>query len=414
MSQSDILHSQTQTQPAGRAKSSLSGQQAAREILLLCTTANISPEKKERICQILSGTVDWRYLLELAELHSVAPLIAHNLVTNDLVSQAPQHHLERLKQIYNNALFGNVILLNELTKVLFIFNQNGIAAVVLKGCVLAEQLYGNPGLRTVGDMDILVHPEALSLAGSLLLEMGYQQWDSEHAWNHPFHEIPYYKKAQFPFLIELHWSLDDQRLVAVPQQEIWHRAQLLHTQGDSTRVLSPEDNLLFLSNQPTKEPAQLLRYLSDIAELLKKYDGVLDWNYIIESAHSWGIGAAVYYSLRWSRELLGAVVPVSVVRALKPEAWRRWLLDFLISQAFFISTPRLSRLRDETYNIARSLMMKHFYQTVLVLIRHRESVKRGAWLRTAIWIILVFSAALGRNMAGVVSRKKWGDTKPVR
>jgi len=133
MPQKDILRSQTQTQPTGQDRSSTSGWRAAREILLLCTTAGISPGRKEQISQLLAGTVDWRYLLELAEFHGVAPLIAHNLVINSLTSMVPKPYLERLSQIYNKTLYMNVILANELIKVLSIFSQHGIAAIVLKG-----------------------------------------------------------------------------------------------------------------------------------------------------------------------------------------------------------------------------------------------------------------------------------------
>lgn len=386
----------------GRAKSSLSGQRSAKEILLLCTTANISHGKKERISQILAGSVDWRYLLYLAEFHGVAPLIAHNLVANGLASQVPQPCLERLNKIYHSTLYRNVILSGELSKVLSLFSQHDIAAIVLKGTILAEQLYGNPGLRTVSDMDILVQPQQVSLASSLILEMGYKRVAQQVTRNHPFHE-EYYKQVQYPVFIELHWNLDDPKLVAVPQQEIWHRAQLLQIQGGTTMVLSPEDNLLFLSNHLSKHSTNLLRSLNDIAELLKKYHGLLDWDYVLESTHSWGIEAAVYYSLWRAQEIFGAPVPTSVVKVLKPESWRRWLLDFLISQEFFISNTRSPQLRNETCVVVRSLMMRHVHQAALVLARNRGRNKRAAWLRTATWIVLVFGAALGRNAARFVS-----------
>lgn len=370
---------------------------------MLCVTANISPSQKERLSQILAGAVDWKYLLDLAEFHGVAPLIAHNLVANGLSSQVPQPYLERLSQIYNGTLYRNVILSNEVTKVLSVFSQHGIAAIILKGIILAEQLYGNPGLRTVADMDILVQPEEVSLAGSLLLEMGYQQPVPKQAWNHPFHEAPYYKQGQFPFFIELHWDLDNSKLVAIPKEEIWRRAQFLQLQGGSTMVLSAEDNLLFLANHLFKHHTHLLKFLGDIAELLKKYDGVLDWDYIIESARSWQIEAAVHYSLKRAKDLLEAPVPVSPVRALKPSIWRRWVLDFLVSQETFVSPIRSDKLRIETSALVHSLMRKHTRQMLAVLARHRGSEKRAKWLRTAIWIMLVFGAALGRNTARFLS-----------
>jgi hypothetical protein len=54
-------------------------------------------------------------------------------------------------------------------------------------------------------------------------------------------------------------------------------------------VLSPEDNLLFLSNNLSKQDSRILRSLCDLAELFKKYDGILDWDYIINPAHYWNV-----------------------------------------------------------------------------------------------------------------------------
>jgi hypothetical protein len=317
---SDILHSKPQILPVGRDRSSASRKRAARELLLLCTAASISPAGKAQISQILGGEIDWKYLLELAEFHGVAPIVAHNLVTNGFTGQVQQSYLERLNHIYVHNLYRNVLLSSELAKVLSVLKQHGVVAIILKGTILAELLYGNPGLRRVADMDIMVQPGELSLTRSLLLEMGYRQPEPLKVWDHPFHEVPYYKTAKFPFFIELHWNLDDERLVAFPRQEIWQRAHLVESQGWSTMVLSPEDTLLYLCNNLSKQDDQLLRSVCDIAELLKKYEGTLDWDYIRESARSWKIGPSLCYSLELVQGLLGVQVPVSLIEALKPKA----------------------------------------------------------------------------------------------
>jgi hypothetical protein len=413
MPQYNILNSQTQNRPAEQDRSSPSGRRAAREILLLLATASLSPSRKKRISQLLTGNVEWRYLLELAEFHNITPLIAHNLTANGLASNVPQLYIERLSQIYNATLYRNVILSHELRKILSTLSQNGITAIVLKGTILSEQLYGNPGLRTMADIDILVKPKELSLAGSLLVEMGYKQLVTQQEQGHPFHEV-YSKQTQFPFFIELHWNLDDEKLVSVPGQIIWHRAQRLQIQEGSTMVLSPEDNFLFLSNHLSKQDGQLLRSLCDITELLKRYEIALDWDYIIKSAYSWGIEIGAYHSLRKSKELLGAPVPASTIRSLKPKLWRRWALEFLLSREAFVSPIRCNKLRSETLILVRSLMMKCAYRTALVLAEYRGRGKKGVWLKTEFWIVLVFGAALMRNITRVVSGWRSSDTQSIR
>lgn len=395
MPQAEITYTETLTYSAGKDKMSLSGRRAAREILLLCTTADIAPGVRERIAEILAGTVDWKYLIGLARFHNVAPLIYHNLATNGISRQIPQPYSTVLSRTYNNTLYMSVILADELMKILSTFNRNGIEAITLKGTTLAEQLYGNPCLRNVGDMDILVPADKFSLASSLIMNMGYNQ--SEGARAHPFHLV-YCKREQFPFVIELHWNLDNQDLVTIPLETVWERARPIQLQDKTTMVLSPEDSLLFLANHFSKPSTQKLRSLCDIAELLKMYGNILDWDYIMASSLNWGIVPGVYHSLKLSGELLGAPAYADHIKAFKPGGWRRFLLDFLVSQEYFISTARLTKLKFETYTVFRSLTMKDRCRMALVLDNHRGAGKIISRLKTLFWIVLVFGAAAGRKI----------------
>ncbi|UCB44002.1 MAG: nucleotidyltransferase family protein [Dehalococcoidales bacterium] len=388
-----------------RQTSSSTHQRAAREVLLLCTTANISPEGKERLSRILAEGLDWEYLLNLAEFHNITPLVAHNLTTNGSHSQVPQPYSEQLNRIYNNTLYRNVTLSNELVNVMSALKKDDITTISLKGTVLAEVLYENPALRAIADIDILVHPEDVSRAGAVLIDLGYELATMPATWEHHFHEVPYCKQAAFPFFIELHWSLEDRRFATVPEKKIWHRAQLLELQGVTTTVLSPEDNLLFLSTHLSKQSCELLKFLGDIAELLKKYEDELDWDYIVASARSWQTDIAVYYALRRAKDLLGAPVPAPVLKTLKPSPWRRWLLSILVNQEHFVTPISESGIRAWTSVLARSLMMKHRRQMLAVLSRQQGLWKRGAWLRTSFWIMLVLAAAMGRNGARVFYRQ---------
>jgi hypothetical protein len=150
-------------------------------------------------------------------------------------------------------------------------------------------------------------------------------------------------------------------------QEIWRRAQPMELKGLSTLVLSPEGNLLFLAQNLFKQDAHLLKSLCDVAELLKKYAPVLDWDYIEESALSRQLNTAVYFSLRQAGDILGALVPASLLEALKPGWWRRSLFDFLMSREILISPIRGDRLGSWTLTCVGSLAMKHFHRTLAVL-----------------------------------------------
>ena len=125
----------------------------------------------------------------MAALQGVTPLVAYNLVTNDSPVQIPQPYFDQLNQTYRQTLYRNMVLTGELTSVLTAFRNRGVEVITLKGTTLAEILYGNPALRTVSDMDLLVHPADIPLSASILRELGYKKLDSRSQWNHPFHEV---------------------------------------------------------------------------------------------------------------------------------------------------------------------------------------------------------------------------------
>lgn len=254
-------------------------------------------------------------------------------------------------------------------------------------------------MRVAGDIDILVKPEQLAEARAILLEMGYQQPVPEEAWDHPFHDMPYYKQAHFPLVLELHWNIEDEKLVNIPYETIWQRAQRLEIKGRDVMVLSPEDTLLYLASNFTKLSNHVFRSLCDITELLNKYHDSLDWEYILKAADTWGIKTAFYYTLIRSRELMGASFPSHVTETLKPKT-RRWrFLDWLVSKDYFISNTEMTRFRYETYSLFRSMTMKHGYQRALVVSKYRGG-KRLASIRTYVWRILIIAGAVWRGIYG--------------
>ncbi len=388
-----------------KPKSSPAGKRAAREILLLGVRAEVDLKNRERLAQALAGTVDWEYLLYLAEYHGVTPLLAHNLAQDEFKSYVPVPYSERLGRIYQNNIYRNMFLSDELGKVLSAFRRHGIEVITLKGIVLAEQLYVNPILRTTTDIDILVSDENILEAASLILEMGYTPSALPAEVSHPFHRV-FYKKNRFPLMIELHWDLNDPKLINVPQSDIWRRARIQEFQGGAATVLSPEDTLLYVANNLLAQDGQQLKYLGDITEFLKINQDTLNWDLIIESAGSWGIIPTTYYSLKWARELLGARVPVLAMEALKPAVWKRRLVNLLMNNRTLCSPVKWSKLRYETLTLVRSLMMSRTDQSIAVLAKYRGEDKRFVWLRTIAWIPLVFGAALCLNAGKFLSRWK--------
>jgi len=402
VSQYESLYQETLTEKANRRKSSSGSRRRARELLLFSTTTKLNPTAKERISRLLSSALDWRHLVDLANFHGVAPLLANNLSNGDFSSRIPSLYLKLLKDAYNQTLFRNLVYSTELEELLSIFNQHNLKAIELKGFDLAENLYGNPGLRPMCDIDILVKPEDLESAGACLVKAGYIGQTQDDI--HPFHTTYYKKTGSLFTAVELHWALEDKRLVDFPYREIWERSKTRLVQGTPVLTLSLEDSLMFLSHHLIKNDDQWLKSLCDIAELLKKHEGSLDWDYVCHSAmYSWHIGSAVYYSLRRARELFGAPVPDLVLKKVRPGVLRWWLLDLLMSREALVLPYRSETLRNNTQALAQSMMMSRPRQMLLTFTRRRSTSRRGAWFWDTTSAVLAITAAMGGYLGHLIS-----------
>lgn len=372
------------------------GQKSAQEVLLLCTTTRLSPRAKERLNKILSGPFNWEYFIKLAVFQGVLPLVTYNLSTSGLSSCIPQPYFNQFQHAYKYTAYRNVLLSNELVSVVTTLRNEGVETICLKGTALAEVIYGNACLRPAKDIDILVHPKDRVKASDIVARLGYKLRYGQDI-NHPFHE-EYFKEAVFTLFLELHWGLENKQLVTFPEEKLWSRVRPLGQYGIAGWMLSPEDNLMFLSYHLHKHNTHQLKMLCDIAELLKKYEKTLDWVYIISSARSWQINSALYLTLKRAKTLLKAPVPPSFLMELRPNIWRRFLLELLVGQESYFSQNKETKLRKEMAGLAFSLMMNRWRGMIAVLTSYRGQEKSLKWLRIAFWITIVIALCLGRYL----------------
>jgi hypothetical protein len=92
-------------------------------------------------------------------------------------------------------------------------------------------------------------------------------------------------------------------------------------------ILSPEDTLLHLAIHRSRS-ALRLRFVCDIAALLEKHSATLDWNYVLEQAHTAGARTALSLALTLATELLDAPLPATILPHLQINPLKRRLLEY--------------------------------------------------------------------------------------
>src|SRR5207302_11045765 len=116
--------------------------------------------------------IDWRRLLLLAREHGVLGQLAACLADRD-ASAIPPEIKPVLAEHRRAQNFLTLRLTGELLRLLELFNQEGIRALVIKGPVLAVEAYANPGTRGYGDEALLAYRREVHPATARLLPPAY-------------------------------------------------------------------------------------------------------------------------------------------------------------------------------------------------------------------------------------------------
>lgn len=358
------------------------------------------PAIYQLICRLIAGSLPptaleglsleaWRYLARLTEAEGVAPLAYARLLALGEAARLPDSIRQRLSGAYYNTSAQNSLMLRELGEVLGALAEAEIPAVVLKGASLALTVYPDPGLRPMGDLDLLIAESQVESATRLMLARGYRIQEPEilpginrelvhaaHLQGGPAGRVE----------LELHWNLiagaADQR--AVPSD--WFFAQtapfILPFSPPPARPylhLHPAAHLLYLAaHQRLRHgdvPARLL-WLYDVDQLIRRFE--IDWNSVLEQAGVFGWEQALADVLAQAAHTLETPGLASVLAKLA--AGRA---DFLLP-ATAASLTRRSRLRS-TWTFLRRLRWKTRLLLVLALVFPSPAYLRWRYAPQPAW-----------------------------
>lgn len=143
--------------------------------------------------------------------------------------------------------------------------QAGIEVLAFKGCVLSQQLYGDPFQRASSDVDLLIRPQARAAAAATLQDMGYRPVRSVPDWLDDGAEISFFPKGSGA-AIDLHVRLaHSEAQCPLSVLRPFDRAVDVMIGGTVVRTFSPDIGLAYLALHATKHFCRKLGWLYDIA-----------------------------------------------------------------------------------------------------------------------------------------------------
>jgi len=199
------------------------------------------------------------------------------------------------------------------------FRQQGIPLLVMKGPAIAR-FYRQPSLRAYGDLDLLVQPEDVSRARSVLINTGFCTTESEHTMKSRMYltlasEAGFFSKNT-GVCVDLHWSLD---YPLNRYRHIFGLAQKSKIEEGLTMLSFPVEMtlVLYLFNG-WRDHWRSLSLSVDIAQILERCPNI-DWNRVFELASELHIERIVLLGLEVVRRTTRIVLPSEASRRILQE-----------------------------------------------------------------------------------------------
>ena len=241
-------------------------------------------------------------------------------------AEVPREARERWRRERVEAAARHLVMSAELGRLLKAFDRASIATIPLKGPVLAELLYPDPGLRPCSDLDLLIRPGDVARTDVLLHDLGYRRVADAHSFEFDVaHDRATLYEGSSGVRVDLHWSLLSEPRFGWDEHaaNVWERVVPTSVGGQEAWSLSLEDLVLYLAaHLAVHHGVAGLLWQYDLFLLVERWGKVLDWNTVTARARRWRVRSAVYFALRTVEEVFDAGVPESVLAELEPRGMR--------------------------------------------------------------------------------------------
>jgi len=268
----------------------------------------------EALATALGQVTDWAFLLRAASWHHVAGLLHHAFQPHTAI--LPAHVQDDLHRMHGTISRHNLLLTGEVLRLLRAFADADVPAVPLKGPALAALCYRRFSLRPAGDIDFLVPRHQFAAADAVLRAAGYRvascAASTDEAMDAQIGRE--YVHPERKAVAELHgYFLHAMHQFDLTPEAVWERLATTTLDGRTIPCLSPEDTLLYLCAHGAKHHYERLKWVCDIAELLRS-DAVLDWSVVWSRADALRSRRLLLLGLHLADRLLSAPVPQPIAR----------------------------------------------------------------------------------------------------
>ncbi len=252
---------------------------------------------RQRLAGLLQS-VDWARLFVLAEEHGVVGHLAAG-VRGFEENLVPPEIRQALVDRQRAQIFFSLRLTAELFCILDRFTSAGIGALVVKGPALAVQAYGDPAMRSYGDLDLLVRQRDIRRATELMSAAGFTPavpLSAIDAGKIPGQYL--FSKPDSRLIVELHNDCTLRYFPRrLPLEKFFARQIRVRLDAQEAPALAVEDELVLICIHGAKHLWERLMWIADVAALVSRQAGI-DWERVADSAQAVGAERMLHTGLR--------------------------------------------------------------------------------------------------------------------
>jgi hypothetical protein len=269
----------------------------------------LGEQEAQFIRQFCQREVPWESVKALAEVEGVVGLLYYHLKALDLLSSLPEPFTRQIEASYQKTKRHTLAIIDEAKKLSKGFEEARIRVVALQGLSILS-VYGDPGLRELGDADLMVKPGHKQRLKMLLWESGYR--------------MPAFMYSDLLYKdgiwLDIHTHILNleriqSRSYLFPEDltPMWERAIPFSDQSGSLLRLNPYDNFIALAAHALKHSYSRLIWLSDMHESLLQWGNKLNGlEGIVDRARFWRQEKVVLYALILMESIFELKVPFRV------------------------------------------------------------------------------------------------------
>lgn len=240
--------------------------------------------------------------LEEIRRHRLAPWVYYWVKLQGYEDRLPADLFQKLQQDYSQHLLLSTFQQKEIQEVLTTLSQAGIDCILLKGADLRRRLYGDPLLRAISDLDLLLAPEDIPRAELALTKMAYRIFLGHQDERVRINEVLYLPPENKILHVDLHWEIVAAcSFYFLPYHPLRAAAVSLDYFGTPALVLSTEHLFIHLCLHTYENFSNLSQFL-DLALVLSRLP--LNWPQLLQEAARFGCQRPLYLVLQ---ELTGVI-----------------------------------------------------------------------------------------------------------